>query len=101
MIGGEDDLEGGEDNERGGSRKPRKDKKRKKSDRDVVGWLQSIMMIMELLKCLTAVVEDMKVGDPEGNSRAGHTNGESCDVGMAVLITPSGLKIPQEQNVYL
>jgi len=74
MIGVEDDLEGGEDNKRGGSRKPRKGKK-KMSDRDLVGSLRNIMMTAELLRFMTAVGEDMKVGDPERVSWAGLRNG--------------------------
>jgi len=83
MIGVEDDLEGGEDNKRGGSRKPWKERK-KRSDRDVVGSLRNIRMIAESLRFMIAVVEDMKVGDPKRVSQAGHRNGESWDIGMAV-----------------
>jgi len=79
----EDDLEGGEDNERGGSRKPGKGKM-KRSDRDIVRSLQGIMMTVELRKCMTAVVEDMKVGNPVRVSQAGHRNRESWDIGMVV-----------------
>jgi len=69
MIGVEDNLEGGKDNKRGGSRKPRKGEL-KMSDRDEVWSLRDIMMTVESLKGMTAVVEDMKVGDPERVSRA-------------------------------
>jgi hypothetical protein len=73
MIGVEDDLEGGEDNKRGGSLKPRKEKK--VSDRDVVGSLRGMMIAGESQRCLTAAVEDMKVGDPVRVSHAGLRNG--------------------------
>jgi len=45
------------------------------SDHDKVGSLRNIMMTTELQKCLTSVVEDMKVGDPARVSRAGLRNG--------------------------
>jgi len=83
MIGVEDNLEGGEDNKREGSRKPRKERK-KWSDRDIVGSFRNIRMIAESLRFMIATVEDMKVGVPERVSRAGHRNGESWDIGMAV-----------------
>ena len=80
----EDDLEGGEDKNIGGSRKHRKNKKRWMRDHDVVGSLRDMMIAGGSLKCMTAAGEDMKVGDPERVSRAGHRNGESCGYGMAV-----------------
>jgi hypothetical protein len=75
MIGVEGDLEGGEDNNRGGSLKPRKVKKRRKGDRAEVGSLQNMIMTWESRKCMTAAVEDMKVGDPVKVSWAGLRNG--------------------------
>jgi len=80
MIWVEDDLEGAENNKRGGSQKPRKGKV-KMSDPDVVGSLRDMLMAAELRGCVTAMVEDMEVGDPERVSMAGHTNGESWDIG--------------------
>jgi len=73
----------------------------KRSDRNEVGSLRSMMMTAESLKYMIVAVEDMKVGDPERASRTGHRNRESWNIGMAVSIAPLGLMILQEQNVYL
>jgi hypothetical protein len=54
--------------------KPRRKIKRRTSDHDVVGSLRNIKMTRESLKCMTAAVEDMKVGDPVRDSRAGLRN---------------------------
>jgi len=93
----EDDLEGGEDNKRGGSQKPRKGKK-KMGDHDEVGSLRNMMMIAELLKCMIAAVEDMKVGDPERVSQAGLRNGGGSEE-LQFRSRLYGLKILQGKNV--
>jgi len=70
----------------------------KMSDRDVVGSLRNMMMIAESLRFMTAVVEDMKVGDPERVSRAGLRNGgESEELQFRSRLY--GLKILQGKNV--
>jgi len=98
MIGVEDDLEGGEDNKSGGSQKPRKEKKRRMSDHDEVRLLRHMMMLAESQRCMTAKVEDMKVGDPERVSRAGFRNGgESEELQFRSRLY--GLKILQGKNV--
>ena len=97
MIGVEDDLEGGEDNKRGGSRKPRKGKM-KKSDRDGVGSLRNMMMTAESQRYMTVAVEDMKVGDPERVSQAGHRNGGELEE-LQFRSRLYGLKILQDKNV--
>ena len=98
MIGVEDDLEGGEDNKRGGSKKPRKKKKRRMSDLDKVGSLRDMMMTVESRRCMTAAVEDMKVGDPGRVSRAGLRNGRELEE-LQFRSRLYGLKILQGKNV--
>jgi hypothetical protein len=98
MIGVEDDPEGGEDNKSGGSLKPQKEEKRRMSDRDGVGSLQNMMMTGELQRCMTATVEDMKVGDPVRVSRAGLRNGGELEE-LQFRSRLYGLKILQGKNV--
>jgi len=75
MIGVADNLEGGENNKRGWSWKSWRDKKRRMSDCYEVWSLQNRMIAMESWRCMTVVVEDMKVGNPERDSCAGYRHG--------------------------
>jgi hypothetical protein len=98
MMGVEDDLEGGEDNKSGGSLKPQKGKKRRMSNRDEVGLLRSMKIAEESQRCMIAKAEDMKVGDPVRDSRAGLRNGgESQELQFRSRLY--GLKILQGKNV--
>jgi hypothetical protein len=97
MIGVEDDLEGGEDKQSGGSLKPWNEKKIRMGDCDGVGWLRNMMMTEESQRCMTAEVEDMKVGDPVRVSRAGFRNqGESEELQFRSRLY--GFKILQVKN---
>jgi len=97
MIGEEDDLEGGEDNKRGRSQKPRKGKI-EISDRDKFGSLRNMMINAESQKCMTAVVEGIKIGDHVSDNRAGFRNeGELQE--LQFRSRRYGLKILQGKNV--
>jgi len=81
-----------------GSLKPRKEKKRRMGGHDRVGSLRNIRMTGESRRCMTAAVEDMKVGDPVRVSRAGLRNGgESEELQFRSRLY--GLKILQGKNV--
>ena len=98
MIGAEDDLEGGENKQSGRSWKPQKGKKEKTGNRDAVRSLRSMIMNAESRKFMTAVGDDMKVGDPVRVSRAGLRNGGELEE-LQFRSHLYGLKILQGKNV--
>jgi hypothetical protein len=59
-------------------------------DRDGVGSLRNMMMTGESQKCMTAAVEDMKVGDSERDSHAGLRKwrrvGRDCSLDRAIMV---------------
>jgi len=66
--------------------------------RDVVGSRRNMMMTAESQRYMTAVAEDMKVGDPERVSRAGLRNGGESEE-LQFRLRLYGLKILQDKNV--